>query len=479
MVVVCWWSVHTLRMSEPEYSDADLAVVGHVVTSETQLPRGEVRVRGGRIVAVFDRPSDIPANERVDVGSAYVMPGIIDPHVHCLSYAGEGIDVGTRSSAAGGVTTILEMPFDEGGPIWSVGAFEGKRQLVQREAHVDVGLYATVEPGGQGIEEIAGMAAAGATCFKVSTYHTHGRRFPRTPDNELLTVFEEIARTGRRVCVHAENNEIVQAKVAELKAFGERDPRLHCDSRPIVTETAAVANVLELGREIGVKLHFCHISTPRSIDLVRWHRYNGSPATVEVCPHYLTLTADDMAGCGGWLKCNPPLRGPDEVEGLWERFHLGEIDAIASDHAPWPAGAKDRSNIFDNASGGPGVETLLPVTASSAIHEHRVDPCELVRTTSTKVARAFGLGDRKGDLLPGLDGDIVVLDPNVAWTVDGTLLHSNAAWSPFHGRRLQGRVMLTVSRGEVIWDGSRLLSSPGRGEFLAPSEQSGDAGKNL
>ncbi|MQA02469.1 MAG: amidohydrolase family protein [Streptosporangiales bacterium] len=454
--------------NEPDLT-ADLAVTGHLVTSSLELPGGEVRVRDGRIVAVLDRPSDAPAAERIDVGDAYVLPGVVDPHVHSLSYAGEGIAAATRSAAAGGVTTILEMPFDEGGPIWSVETFTEKRRLVNAEAHVDVGMYATVEPGGEGIEEVAGLAAVGAACFKVSTYHTDPRRFPRTPDDELLAVFEAIAATGRRVCVHAENNEIVQAKVAELKARGELDPRLHCAARPPVTETAAVANVLELGREIGVKLHFCHISTPRAVDLVRQHVRDGSPASLEVCPHYLTLTDADMATTGAWLKCNPPLRGEEHVAGLWERFRADAIDAIASDHAPWPREYKQRANIFDNASGGPGVETLLPVTASAALHEQRIQPCQLVRTTATKVAQRFGLAHRKGDLAVGLDGDLVVLDPTVRWQLDEADLHSHAGWSPFHRRELQGRVTLTVSRGEVVWDGSQVLATPGRGEFLEAS----------
>src|SRR5690606_23880757 len=146
---------------------------------------------------------------------------------------------------------------------------------------------------------------AGAACFKVSMYHTDPRRFPRTPDDELLAVFEAIAATGRRVCVHAENDEIVRAKVAELRERGELDPRLHCAARPPVSETAAVANVLELARDIGVRLHFCHISTPRSVDLVRQHARDGKPVSVEVCPHYLTLTEDDMGARGAWMKCNP------------------------------------------------------------------------------------------------------------------------------------------------------------------------------
>lgn len=450
-------------------SVSDLSLVGHVVTSTEDFPRGEVRVKDGRIHSVSGTVSDKPFKHREDVGEKLILPGIIDPHVHCLSYEGEGIEIGTRSAAAGGVTTILEMPFDAGGPIWTVKAFEDKRAMAEKESHVDIALYATIKPGGEGMKEISGLAQAGACCFKVSTFHTDTERFPRTPDNELLKVFERIARTNLRVCVHSENDEIVQSLVVELKPKGELDPRMHCAARPPVTETAAVANILELGREIGVKLHFCHISTPRAVDLVDWYSAEGSPVTVETCPHYLTLTEDDMLERGPMLKCNPPLRTISEVDGLWDRLREGKIDAIASDHAPWPRSYKEKSNIFDNASGGPGVETLFAVTASEALHHRDIDPRELVRSTSTRVARAFGLDDRKGDLRVGLDADIVVFDQKREWILDAVDLHSTAGWSAFQGRALKGKVERTYSRGELIWDGSEVLSVAGRGRFLKPN----------
>ncbi|MFR9676438.1 dihydroorotase [Streptomyces sp. TR06-5] len=455
-------------MFDQEALDADLAVIGHVVTSRARIPRGEVRVRDGRIVAVLDNPSDAPAAERIDAGDAWVMPGVVDPHVHCLSHAGEGVEAATRSAAAGGVTTLLEMPFDETGPVWSAEAFRAKRDTVRRETHVDIGMYATVEPGGSGLDTVGELAALGAACFKLSTFHTDPLRFPRTPDGELLDAFDAIAGTGLRVCVHAENDEIVQRNLTRMRNTDDSDPLLHGASRPPVTETAAVAAVLEMARATGVDLHFCHISTPHAVDLVQWHRDRGTSVTTEVCPHYLALTEQDMARSGAQLKFNPPLRAPGSTGALRERALSGAIDMIASDHAPWPLEKKQRDHIFDNASGGPGVETLLPVAADAALRHH-ADPRALVRSVSTRAARAFGLHHRKGDLRPGLDADLVVLDPDTAWTVDGTALHSRAGWSPFDGRTLRAAVQLTVSRGDIIWDGASVLSTPGRGHLLTPA----------
>ncbi|NDZ78686.1 amidohydrolase family protein [Streptomyces sp. SID10853] len=448
-----------------EKEPCDLSVVGHVVCRAGNYPRGEVRIRDGRIVEVLPEAGDAPHRERIDAGSSYVLPGVIDPHVHALSDPREGVEAATRAAAAGGVTTILEMPFDQSGPIWTAARVEAKKQMVAEQAHVDVGLFATVRPGG-GVAEVAAMAEAGAVTFKVSTYHTHADRFPRTPDDEMVEVFRAIAATGRRVCVHAENDEIVRKLVEELYATGTEDPRAHCAARPPVTETAAVANTLELARTAGAKVHFVHMSLPHSIDLVQAYARQGVDATAEVCPQYLMFTEDDMASMGTRIKVNPPVRTRQDTDGMWSRLAADAIDTLSSDHAPWPIVEKDKPNIFDNASGAPGVETLFPVTAAIGLHERGVSIESLVRVSSWRPAELFGIGHRKGDLRAGLDGDVVVFDPEAEWEVDETVMQSNAGWSPFHGLKLRGRVTRTISRGETVHQDGKLSSRPGRGRLV-------------
>lgn len=449
-----------------------LSVVGHVVGRSVDFPRGEVRITGGRISAVLSEPTGAMCDRRIDVGSAYVLPGVIDPHVHSLSDPSEGIESATRAAAAGGVTTILEMPFDKSGPIWTVERIEAKKRMLGEEAHVDVGLFATVRPHG-GIDQIAGLAAAGAVAFKISTYHTDSERFPRTPDDETLEVFREIAATGRRCCVHAEDDEIVRSLVASMYDRGEEDPLAHCAARPPVTETAAVANTLELAREADAKVHFVHMSVPHSIDIIRAYAREGVDASSETCPHYLMFDEEDMKVLGTRVKVNPPLRKALDVEGLWDRLRTDQIDAISSDHAPWALSHKNSPNIFDNASGAPGVETVFPVVAATALHEHGVSIGSLVRAYCWRPAELFGLGHRKGDLRAGLDGDIAVFDPDHEWVVDETVMQSHAGWSPFDGLRLKGKVTLAVVRGQVVFDGENVLSEPGQGRLVTFDEEHG------
>lgn len=450
--------------------ECDLALTGRVVAGSRPAVQGEVRIRDGVIVSVAaGRGSDAPAGERIDAGDAYLLPGVIDCHVHCLSHAGEGIGAATRSAAAGGVTAIVDMPFDVAGPVWTVERLRAKRELVGREAQVDVALYGTLRPDGAGATA-SELAAAGAACFKLSTFDTDPDRFPRTPPERFLEVLADAAAAGRRVCVHAENDELIRARLARLRATGDGRAELHALSRPPVSETAAVAEVLELASAAGASVHLCHLSLPRSVDLARWYGERGLDVSVETCPHYLVLTEDDLRRDGGRCKINPPLRRPADVDGLWDRLRSGLVDAIASDHAPWPLALKTRSDIFENHSGAPGLETLVPLVADAALHARGMTVEALARMLSRRPAELFGLDHRKGDLRPGLDGDLTVVDPEARWTIDESLLHSNAGWSPYHGRRGRGKVVLTVSRGEVVWDGEQVLGRPGRGLFVAPAD---------
>ena len=442
----------------------DISLVGTVVPSVGDPYRGEVRIAGGRIESVGPDIADAGSTRRIDVGAAYLLPGLVDCHVHCLSDPGEGIEAATRSAAAGGVTTIVEMPFDGGGPLNSPERYLAKVDKVGREAWIDVALLGTVKPQG-GAADVAGLVDAGVVGFKLSLFHTDPDRFPRLPDDQLLDVFTEIARADSTACVHAENDEIIKARIASYRAEGRTSPRDHPASRPPVSETEAVGRACELALAAGARLHLCHVSVPRSVDVVDRFRGDGLDVTVETCPHYLVFTEADMDDLGARLKINPPLRTAEDQEGLWQRLAAGRLTAVSSDHAPWPVGNKTKENVFDNHSGAPGVETLAAVMAGAAL-DRGLDIDAVARLLSTNPARRFGLTG-KGSLAPGADGDITVIDPDQKWTVDEAELHSNAGWSPYHGYTTSARVTLTVSRGEVVWDGSSLQGSAGRGRLVS------------
>ena len=402
----------------------------------------------GRIAAI-----GAPERGGLDVGDALILPGGVDVHVHTRSSPDEGIEACTRAAAAGGVTTIVDMPYDHSGPIETPDAFAAKAAAVEREAHVDVALWATVPPRGP-IEYVAELVAAGAAAFKLSTFETHPERFPRIPDGQLLAAFEQIAAAGGLAGVHAENDEIVRAGIAAEQAAGHGgDPLAHARSRPPVAEHEAIARCLEFARATGVRLHVCHVSTPRGVALIR---AAGLDVTAESCPHYLLLDESELVRRGGEAKINPPLRAaPLSPTG---------IDLIASDHVGWPRERKHGENIFALASGAPGVELIVPL-----IHD-ALGPRALLRLLCEAPARRFGLWPRKGSLLPGADADLIVLDPALEWEIRAATLVTPVGWSPYEGRTVRGRVLATFSRGVEVWDGQTVTGAAGDGTFV-PSQR--------
>lgn len=442
----------------------DLALAGRLVTGTGEPTRGELLVSGGRIVEVSrSTPSSTPAARRVDVGEAYLLPGAIDCHAHSGSHPGEGLQALTRSAVAGGVTTVVDMPYDAAGPVVSEEVMTRKRSVVEGEALTDVALLGTVRPGTGG-DDVRPLVAAGAVGFKLSLFCTDARRFPRIPDGQFLEVLEAIREAGSIACVHAENEEIIKPLIESFRAAGDGSPLAHCRSRPPVSETQAVLTALEYAHETGASLHLCHLSLPRSVDLAARYKEDGARVSTETCPHYLCFSEEDMERQGGRLKINPPLRTRDAEEGLWERVAAGAVDVVASDHAPWPIEQKTEPFIFDNHSGAPGVETLLTAVASGLL-DRGGSPNDVARLLSARPAALFGLA-AKGSLEVGKDADVVAFDPSRPVTIDERKLHSNAGWSPYHEMTFSGRVVLTVSRGEVVYDGESVLAEPGRGRVV-------------
>ncbi|RKP45871.1 hypothetical protein D7Z26_25315 [Cohnella endophytica] len=449
----------------------DVILVGDIVLPDGVKRDHAVWVKDGRIDRVTPA-QEIPDSIRNDpktvirADGCYVLPGVVDAHVHCYSALNEGFIHTSRSAAAGGVTTVIEMPYDATGMICTLDAFEEKKDRLEAESVVDMAMLATIHKQ-EGYESIRELAAAGACGFKVSMFNTDSFRFPRIDDGQLLDSFAVIAETGCPVGVHAENDEIVRRYLDKYKDKGE-DPKSHALSRPKVSESSAALTAMELALATGAKLHLYHCTYPRIFKLVEYYRSQGLRVTAETCTHYLTFSDEDMTRLKGRGKINPPLRSPADVEGLWELAGDGTIDLITSDHAPWLLERKtNEENIFANASGAPGVEQLLPVLYSEGVAKGRLTILDLARLLCENPANTFGLGHRKGKIAAGYDADFAILDPAVNSTLDENNLHSSAGWSPYHGMRLEGKVTRTFVRGKQVFDAeSDEFAEAGHGRFV-------------
>jgi len=446
---------------------SDLTLAGIVVTPHRPPFRGAVRISGGVIVAVADHPGPAPPARLVDVGDRYILPGFVDAHVHASSRPEEGIARATAAAAAGGVTTVIDMPYDAPQPIDHPERLLTKGERVARDAHVDLALLGTVPPR-DGATLVPELLKAGACGIMVSLWEQDPGRYPRIEYGELRKIFHETAAAAGIVSVHAETDAIIRPLLSEVRERADvKDWRLHAWSRPPVAETHAVLTALEFAREAGARVHLHQLSLARSFDLVARYRGEGALATGETLVHHLLFEEDDLATAGGRLKINPPLRSAANRQGLWDRLASGAIAIVASDHSPWPVGVKTRPEVLRNESGMPGLETFPSILLSEALA--RGLPLErIVQVAAHTPAQTFGLGSAKGDIRPGLDADLIVFDPAVTWTVDRDTLQTSARWDPYEDRRIAGKVITTIARGRVVWDGTRMLAEPGWGRWVRP-----------
>ncbi len=448
-------------------SDFDLVLKGTVVLPDRIVESGHVAVRDGKI-SLVGQGAMPAARERHDLGKALILPGAIDAQVHSLSQKDqEDFIWSTRSAAAGGVTTIVDMPYDEGNLVCSAEAVQRKIDQASPQARVDFALYGTVDPE-EGAARIGEMVEAGVAAFKFSTFGTDPKRFPRIPAALLEECFAAIAPTGLTAGVHNEDDEAVRAAIDKVKAAGITDYRAHGLSRPPLTELLATNQIYETGAATGCPAHVVHCSVGRGYDIAAAYRAQGFRATIECCIHYLVLDEEnDVRRLGGKAKINPPIRPRAEVEKLWRHVADGTVTLVSTDHVSWSENRKTNPDMLANASGVPGLEVMVPLFVKGAL-ERGIPLTRAAELMALNPARHFRLDHQKGALEVGKDADIAVLTPE-PYTYDAAESGNNVVgWSPYNGIRLPWRVASTYNRGNRVFDGNTVIAAPGAGQFVRP-----------
>lgn len=440
----------------------DQVIRGTIVTPTGPIKNGWLAIKGGKIAAIGEGDAPDAASTH-DAGTAYVIPGIIDGQTHAGSYRGlPGIASTTRSAVAGGITTIVDMPYDNPAPLNTIERLEEKKAAVFEHAHANVALYATIIPG-QDMTSVRPLIDAGVVAFKVSGFESSPTRFPRIAADQLLDLFETLAPTNLPLGIHNEDQEIVRARIARAKSEGQNGIEAHSSSRPLAAEQASTAHFLELGALSGAHAHIVHLTSARGFHLVENYRRDGSRSTGELCVHYLWFDPALDNTLGARMKVNPPIR-PGQIEALWADVAAGRVAFVSSDHSSWPIDNKFTASIFDAGAGVPGLETLLPAFYTGAA-QRQFDALRLtVQQLAERPAKFFGLWPEKGVLQPGADADIAILslEPQV-W--DETQAHDELNWSPFHGRQFDCRVARTYVGGRLAWDGHSVVNQPGDGKY--------------
>lgn len=444
----------------------DLVLTGDVVLADRVVAGGYVAVRGETIAAIGEGAPP-PARSIAKHDGRLILPGLVDGHMHTSSSTGwPGIEGATMSAAAGGVTTVCDMPYDVPQPVTSADIFKEKVGWVERLSHVDVALYGTIRKSG-GLEDIAGIAEAGASAFKVSTYEYDAHRFPRIDHPTMLSAFAEIATTGLMVAVHNEDQEIVVKLTEAAKAAGNTSPIWHCRTRPPITETMADLEIFEMALETGAHVHIAHSSLARGFELARIYRGQGAKTSGEACIQYLCMTEEDIVRLQGFGKCNPPFRTAAEVERMWGAVKDGIVAYVSTDHAPWPRPRKEYAgDIFAVGAGLTGMQSFAPLMYT-LLAERGLPPTVMARLCSEEPARFHGLDPRKGGIRLGADADFCILERG-DFVFDERIIkdREDARWSPYHGRAMKARVAATILRGTEVWNGTEVLARPGAGRFV-------------
>ncbi len=431
---------------------------GQVALPETDEPVAlDIRVEGDTIVEIGPRLKG--DREVLDAEGLLVLPGAIDPHVHFddPGYTErEDFTCGSMAAAAGGVTTVLDMPCTSVPPVTSLDNLQAKLREVEKKSVVDFGFHGGISAQSfdEGFPERLRELAPEVTGFK--TYFLSGMEtFGRLDLGRFGRVLEETARLGVPVLLHAEDHDFVAEAEPRARRHGGT-PLQHYESRPEEAELRAATAAVDLAVRTGAKLHICHVATAGVGELTRGHRN----VSAETAPHYLAFDLDDYLRIGAPLKANPPVKRA-EREKLWRLLALNTIAFVASDHAPCPAAEKDTGSIWTAYSGIPGVGTLLPFLLSEGYLARRLALPRFLDAIAGNAARRFGLTERKGFISVGRDADLALVDLADSWTVRGETFLSKGKVTPFEGMTLKGRVILTLVRGRVVY-------AAGRGVTVAP-----------
>lgn len=448
------------------------------VVTAADIFTSDIGIRDGRIVAL-GLGLDAGARE-IDATGRHVTPGGIDSHVHFDQPTGDGSIMaddfrsGTISAACGGTTTVIPFACQQKGHTLRE-AIDDYHRRVGNKPLIDYAFHLIVTDPTPEIlrEELPALIAEGYTSFKI--YMTYDAL--KLSDREILDTLSVARDEGAMVMIHAENADCIAWLTERLLATGHTAPRYHATSRPMLVEREATHRAIAFAELVDVPILIVHVSGREAIEQIRWAQSHGLKVYGETCPQYLFLTADSL-GCddsfeGAKCICSPPPRDKANQQVVWDGLENGTFEVFSSDHAPFrfegPDGKKahGESVSFDKiANGIPGVETRMALLWSEGVRTGRITPQSFVALTSTNAAKLYGLYPRKGSIAIGADADLVIWDEDRTFHIENAKLHHNVDYTPYEGMHLSAWPALTMSRGEVVWDGVEPRGEAGRGRFL-------------
>jgi len=432
-----------------------------VYTSQGIVQAGVV-IDHGRIVRVAKETNLPQASTRLNMNGCLVLLGLIDSHVHLrdqqLSYR-EDFTTGTAAAAAGGVTTVIDMPNNQ--PVtMSSEALRERMQLAEKRIIVNVAFNSAFP---HRTEEIRRIVSQGAVGFKLYLLQQIGG-INIDNDKALQAAFNTVAETKVPIAVHAEDRATLEEAEKSMRDSGRNDAEAFLEAHPATAEVKGIQRVATLAKKSGAHLHICHVSSAAGLNTALKAKKVSERVTCEVTPHHLLLTSQHVKKQGNIALMLPPLRTKADAEALWKALKKGLIDTVASDHAPHSIEEKSVQSIWDVKPGIAGLETMLPLMLNE-VNRGRLGVNEMVRLMSEKPAEIFHLRDR-GSLSEGCMADIVVVDINREHKIDASRFHSKAKFSPFDGWRVEGKPVKTFVNGQLVMDEGEIVAKPSSGRII-------------
>jgi dihydropyrimidinase len=446
---------------------------GNVVTPAGTFT-GDVGIAGEKIVALGAELEAGPGTDVLDASGHHVLPGVLDVHVHlelpfCGTVSADDYRSGTRAGARGGVTTVIDFAIPYAGDSLSQAA-DNWMKKAEGKALIDYTFHICITRYAEHKSQIKGMVDRGFTTFKeFMIYESEGWQ---SDDRALFGTLEQMREHGTMLLVHAESARVLDELIARhhtpelMTRYGAR---LHPMTRPNFVEAEAIQRAVQWCEATGGQLYIVHMSTGEGSDIIRAAQARGVPVLAETCAQYLVLDDSVFEGKDGHLyACCPQVKKPKDVERLWQGLRDGEVSVVSTDTCTFTREQKAMWNgdWTKIPMGLPGLETLLPLVYTHGVLGGRITLEELALKLSTNPARIMGLYPRKGAIMVGADADLAIIHPNASRTVSPSTMETNADWSPYEGWELAGFARTTLSRGEVIVDGYKVVGRAGRGRWL-------------
>lgn len=449
-------------MQERENLNVDLVLNNAKVYVKKHIVDCSLAINEGKIFKIGKESAMPKAEEKIDLKSLLVLPGLIDVHVHLRdegkSYK-EDFYTGTAAAAAGGITTVLDMPNNK--PVtMSVETLRNRIRKAEKNVLVNVGFYSEFP---ENMTEIRGIIAQGAVGFKLFMAEQVGG-LNINDDTALFEALKILAALEVPLAVHAEDNIILKETEKKLKLSNRNDVDAFLEAHSKEVEVKAVKRMLDMAKKANAHIHFCHISTEQALKAIIEEKKSGSMITCEATPHHLLLSADDLRKIGTLALTMPPVRDRKNMDALWNGIKNGWIDILASDHAPHTIEEKAAESIWNVKVGIPGLETMLPLLLTQ-VKNRRLSIADLVRLMAEKPAEIFKLED-KGCLEEGRDADLTIVDLKQKYRVDASKFFSKAKYSPFNGWKVEGKPVKTFVNGKLVMDEGEIVAEAGSGKII-------------